>query len=76
MYAWIWQHLPGNRRVRAAIALLLFAIVVLACMRWVFPLIGAALATNGATVATDRPVLLVNWGQIALPGPVSSVGVM
>ncbi len=37
MYGWIWQHLPGNRPVKAIEALALVAGVVWLLFNYVFP---------------------------------------
>ena len=37
MYGWIWRHLPGRWPVRAALSLVLVALVVLGLFAVVFP---------------------------------------
>ncbi len=56
MYAWLWRHLPGGRRVRTAQCCLLVAVVVLACFVWVFPAVSTLLDRNGATVGSAPSV--------------------
>lgn len=37
MYGWIWQHLPGNRAIKAIEALALLLAVVWVLFNYVFP---------------------------------------
>lgn len=37
MYGWIFRHLPGPTWLKAAEALVLVALVVIALFQWVFP---------------------------------------
>lgn len=57
MYAWLWRHLPGGRRARAAQACLLVALVVLVCFLWLFPAVSTLLDRNGATVRSAPSVI-------------------
>jgi hypothetical protein len=50
MYAWVWRHLPGPWPVRALIALVLAAAVVVALMLWGFPWFEETLGLNEVTV--------------------------
>lgn len=50
MYAALWRALPGRTWLKAAQALVLFAVVVLVCMQWVFPLIAPHMPFNDTTV--------------------------
>lgn len=51
MYAWLWRHLPGPLLARAALALLIFVLVVVACFAWVFPWVARVLNLDDAVVA-------------------------
>jgi hypothetical protein len=50
MYGWIWHHLPGRWPVRAVLALLLAAMVVLLLFTVVFPWAEHALPFIDVTV--------------------------
>lgn len=52
MYAWIWRHLPGPTPVRAALALLLAAVVVAVLFGVVFP--WAVTVLPGQEVVVDQ----------------------
>jgi hypothetical protein len=52
VYAWLWRHLPGGPRARAAQLCVAVALVVLVCFVWVFPAVEALLTRNGATVGS------------------------
>lgn len=55
MYGWIWRHLPGPWPVKALLALLLFAAVVLVLFEWVFPWLEPRLPFNQVTVDGTVP---------------------
>jgi hypothetical protein len=46
MYAWFWDHLPGPAAVRALIAVLLLALLIVVCFAWVFPWVAARLPVD------------------------------
>lgn len=48
MYGALWQVLPGPWPVRLLIMLLLAALAVAACLRWVFPWVADQLPMNNA----------------------------
>jgi uncharacterized membrane protein YjfL (UPF0719 family) len=50
VYAWIWHHLPGPPAVRAVVALLLVAAVVVVLFLWVFPWVESYLPFTDVTV--------------------------
>jgi hypothetical protein len=50
MYAWLWRTLPGPLLARAAQALVLLAVVVLALFLWVFPWAESQLPYSDVTV--------------------------
>ncbi len=51
MYAWLWSKLPGPTWVRAVIALLLFAVIVVGLFAWVFPWLSHVLGFDDSTVS-------------------------
>jgi hypothetical protein len=50
MYAWVWHRLPGPWPVRALLALVLVAAVVVALFLWVFPWVEQTFGLNDVTV--------------------------
>src|SRR5690606_30793513 len=50
MYAWVWRHLPGPWPVRAFIALVLVAAIVVVLFRWGFPWLEQTFGLNDVTV--------------------------
>lgn len=50
MYAWVWRHLPGPWPVRAFIALVMTALIVIVLMLWGFPLFEETFGLNEVTV--------------------------
>ena len=50
MYAWIWRHLPGDRRAKWLGAVLLLLIVLAVLFFVVFPYVEPRLALNNVTV--------------------------
>ena len=50
MYGWIWRHLPGPVPVRALIAAVLIAAVLVVCFLWVFPAVSPLMPFNDTTV--------------------------
>ena len=49
----LWRALPGPAVVRAFLALLLLAVVVVVCFEWLFPMVEAWLPWSETTVTTD-----------------------
>jgi hypothetical protein len=62
MYAWLWQHLPGPVYVRVALALLLFAAVVVVLFLWVFPWVEPRLPFTDVTVDESASPGLIQPG--------------
>ena len=56
MYAWLWNHLPGNTGVRAFISILLFLAVVAVLFVWVFPWLVPLLPLDDVTVTEGAAV--------------------
>jgi hypothetical protein len=52
MYAWLWRQLPGNRLVKALLALVLVTAVVAVLFGWVFPWLDPRLPFNNVTIGT------------------------
>jgi hypothetical protein len=50
VYGWIWGHLPGPTPVKALLALVLLAAVVMVLFLWVFPWLEPRLPFNQVTV--------------------------
>lgn len=50
MYAWVWRHLPGPWPVRALIALVTTAVIVIVLMLWGFPWFEETFGLNQVTV--------------------------
>lgn len=50
MYAVLWRSLPGHWPVRAALALVLVAVVVGALFTWGFPALAPHMPFNDSTV--------------------------
>ena len=50
MYAWVWRHLPGPWPVRALIALVMAAVIVIVLMLWGFPWFEETFGLNQVTV--------------------------
>jgi hypothetical protein len=61
VYGWIWRHLPGPTAVRALIALLLVAGIVLLLFTVVFPWIEPLLPFTDVTVD--------DGGSVTVPEP-------
>jgi len=53
MYAVLWRALPGPAVVKAFLALVLVAGVVVVCFEWLFPRVEAWLPYSETTVTTD-----------------------
>ena len=52
MYGALWRVLPGPWWVRVLILLVLIAVVLWACITWVFPFIDQFVAPTDSTVET------------------------
>jgi hypothetical protein len=52
MYGALWGILPGPWWVRVLILLVVFAMVLIACVMWVFPYIDHFVAPTDSTVET------------------------
>lgn len=50
MYAALWRSLPGPWPVKAVLALLLVAVVVVALFTWAFPALAPHMPFNDSTV--------------------------
>lgn len=66
MYGFLWRILPGPTPVKVALALLLFALVVVVLFQWVFPWLSPRLPFSDVTVDDTA------WG--AQPGSSIMVG--
>jgi hypothetical protein len=51
VYGFIWRHLPGPFVLRGLLALVLFAVVVVALFGWAFPAVAPILPFNNGTVS-------------------------
>lgn len=65
MYAYLWNHLPGNTAVRAVISIALFLAVVAVLFVWVFPWLVPLLPLDEVTVTEA--------GSVVDPGAAVSV---
>ena len=65
MYGWIWRHLPGPTPVRALIALVLIAGIVLLLFTVVFPWLEPLLPFTDVTVDDAGSVT----GPLSSPSP-------
>ena len=58
MYAWLYRHLPGPRRLRPALAAVLVLAVVALLMFVIFPAVEAVLPTSKVTVGSREGAIL------------------
>lgn len=50
MYSWLWRRLPGPPWLKALFSVGLFALVVVVCFTWLFPMIAPLMPFSGSTV--------------------------
>ena len=61
MYAALWRRLPGPALAKAIQVLILLALVVLVCFRWVFPWVGERLPYAETTVGAAYSVTTAHF---------------